>query len=152
MPNAKAEPPHDCSTGGSQSAVPDGAMTYQFERRIEMTQLETYYMTDQPETCPQCGARTEFDEGEEGKDRLNVPIVAQDHKCLNPICRYEYRTEPPEDEDNLNCPKCQNADVGFNDEVFVEAGRYDEGEQKFEGEFDAKRYECGVCGAEFVLL
>jgi len=66
---------------------------------------------------------------------------------------YQIKVRCPEtpDADDLCCPRCQSNNVNFKDEVFVEAGEYDEGEQRYEVEYDAKRYECGDCSAEFIL-
>ena len=44
--------------------------------------LQTYLMTDQPETCPHCGARTDFDQ---------LSPLIQKHRCLG--CGYEYLCE-----------------------------------------------------------
>lgn len=44
-----------------------------------------YTMTDQPVTCPKCGARSEFEDlGSEGQ---------QLHTCQNPECKYVFRME-----------------------------------------------------------
>jgi hypothetical protein len=48
------------------------------------TDLEVYLMNDQPTTCPQCGARTSFDE---------IDNATQNHHCLNTKCNYEFVTE-----------------------------------------------------------
>jgi len=42
---------------------------------------DAYFMTDQPEVCRSCGARTEFQEDSNGM---------QFHTCMDPACRYEY--------------------------------------------------------------
>ncbi|MGE0269604.1 MAG: hypothetical protein AB7S78_14230 [Candidatus Omnitrophota bacterium] len=57
---------------------------------IKSSLTDLFYLTDQPENCPRCGSRTEFEETVCGNDRLDNPIVEQYHKCLNPDCRYEY--------------------------------------------------------------
>ncbi len=46
--------------------------------------MEIYSMTDQPDTCPKCGSRTDFNQ---------VSKRRQHHKCLNPKCKYEYYVE-----------------------------------------------------------
>ena len=46
--------------------------------------LEVFFITDQPQTCPQCGSRAEV-----------VPHTASllHNKCLNQGCLFEYLTE-----------------------------------------------------------
>lgn len=47
-----------------------------------MSQLEVYSLDiDQPPTCPQCGARTDFTNPAQGM---------QHHTCLNNSCRFEF--------------------------------------------------------------
>jgi len=41
---------------------------------MKLDDLDVFTMTDQPETCPMCGARTEF---------LEMPTRKQVHVCLN---------------------------------------------------------------------
>ncbi len=45
-----------------------------------------FLMTDQPATCPKCGARTEMlsEEVVEG-------IIVQQHLCLNGSCKYSFK-------------------------------------------------------------
>ena len=44
--------------------------------------LDTYYATDQPTTCPECGARTD-------------PMKNKVEQCLDPQCRYMFRLLDP---------------------------------------------------------
>lgn len=52
--------------------------------------LDIYFMTDQPETCGLCGARTEWVDNADG---------TQTHTCLD--CRYVYILE--EDNEEMDC-------------------------------------------------
>ena len=45
-----------------------------------MPDHEIYLIGDQPTTCPKCGARTHFDQFEEGQEMYQV------HCCINPEC------------------------------------------------------------------
>lgn len=47
-----------------------------------MKELETFYLTDQPECCPKCGVRTECIQE---VDRVQL------HQCPN--CRFKYFAE-----------------------------------------------------------
>jgi hypothetical protein len=62
-----------------------------------------YFMTDQPPTCPQCGARTEFTEA---TDRCSgCGAVVQSHTCLD--CGYKFfvhASEESAEEDALAAP------------------------------------------------
>lgn len=65
--------------------------------------LTEYYMsTDQPETCRECGTRTNF---------FNLTPILQSHQCPN--CKYTYMLEF----EQLFCEKCQSNDV-FEDILF----------------------------------
>lgn len=56
--------------------------------------METYLATDQPEECPKCGSRTDWDIVLDGVKEV------QHHICLKEDCRYEYWVE--EDQDFLD--------------------------------------------------
>lgn len=59
---------------------------------------DVYTATDQPETCPHCGARTDFEELE-GDRQL--------HRCLDATCGYRYIvTHPEEEPEPLHCAAC----------------------------------------------
>ena len=46
---------------------------------------EVYTYTDQPVTCPKCGARTEIT-----LDLIETPEQTQHHKCLSANCSFEF--------------------------------------------------------------
>jgi rubredoxin len=58
--------------------------------------LDIFIMTDQPETCRQCGTRTEFEDLSKGK---------QIHRCSN--CQFTYILE----DGTIPCVKCGSTDV-----------------------------------------
>ena len=49
---------------------------------VKMIDLDVFSMTDQPETCPECGCRTEF---------VEIPKGRQIHAC--PSCEEVYILE-----------------------------------------------------------
>lgn len=58
--------------------------------------LDIFIMTDQPETCRQCGTRTDFADFSKGK---------QIHECSN--CHFTYWLE----DGTVPCVKCSSTDV-----------------------------------------
>jgi len=46
---------------------------------------EIFVFSDQPTTCPECGARTEIT-----LDLYKTPEQTQLHKCLSNSCQYEF--------------------------------------------------------------
>jgi hypothetical protein len=46
---------------------------------------EIYIFSDQPTTCPKCGARTEIT-----LDLFQTPQKTQHHKCLSSVCAFEF--------------------------------------------------------------
>lgn len=62
----------------------------------EIKKLDTYTMSDQPETCSNCGSRSEFDEHLETDQATWLPRVIQHHNCLS--CGYEWIAVPEGDE------------------------------------------------------
>lgn len=58
--------------------------------------LDIFIMTDQPETCRQCGTRTDFEDLSKGE---------QIHRCSN--CQFTYILE----DGTIPCVKCGSADV-----------------------------------------
>ena len=46
---------------------------------------EIYLISDQPTTCPKCGSRTDIN-----LDLYKTPEQTQHHKCLSPICGFEF--------------------------------------------------------------
>lgn len=58
--------------------------------------LDIFIMTDQPETCRQCGTRTDF---------VNLSNDIQLHRCCN--CQFTYWLE----DDTAPCVKCSSTDV-----------------------------------------
>ncbi len=59
-------------------------------RSVECSdELDTHLMTDQPPTCPECGARVDIIEGAETDKQV----------CECPICKHKFRLEAePDDE------------------------------------------------------
>ncbi len=57
---------------------------------------EYYLSTDQPETCRECGTRTNF---------IDLTPILQSHQCPN--CKYSYVLGIVQ----LFCEKCQSTDV-----------------------------------------
>ena len=56
----------------------------------------TFLISDQPTTCPKCGARTDFYDD-------TSPVsneVVQIHTCLSPTCKFEFVVEFDEELDN----------------------------------------------------
>ncbi|TXG96131.1 MAG: hypothetical protein E6R08_10180 [Nevskiaceae bacterium] len=51
--------------------------------------LPVFTMTDQPETCPHCGRRSNFDELSDGR---------QVHQCLGAQCGFQWIAEEPDDD------------------------------------------------------
>jgi hypothetical protein len=49
-------------------------------------ELDTFLMTDQPATCPKCGARTDFQEV--SKDEA-IGVI-QIHQCFDEKCQYKF--------------------------------------------------------------
>lgn len=49
-------------------------------------ELDTFLMTDQPATCPKCGARTDFQEV--SKDE-GIGVI-QIHQCFDEKCKYKF--------------------------------------------------------------
>lgn len=49
-------------------------------------ELDTFLMSDQPVTCPKCGARTDFQEV--SKDEAMG--VIQIHQCFDGKCQYKF--------------------------------------------------------------
>ncbi len=49
-------------------------------------ELDTFLMTDQPATCPKCGARTDFQEV--SKDEA-IGVI-QIHQCFDKKCQYKF--------------------------------------------------------------
>jgi hypothetical protein len=63
---------------------------------------DVYAATDQPETCPHCGARTDFEELADDR---------QLHRCLDATCGYRYIVTQPEEEPRpLCCTACRRHD------------------------------------------
>lgn len=58
--------------------------------------LDIFIMTDQPETCRQCGTRTDF---------ADLSKDTQIHKCSN--CQFTYWLE----DGTIPCVKCGSSDV-----------------------------------------
>ena len=56
----------------------------------------TFLANNQPTTCPECGARTEFYLQISPVSNENVEI----HKCLSNICQFEFVVEFDDDFDN----------------------------------------------------
>jgi glutaredoxin-related protein len=56
----------------------------------------TFLMSEQPTTCPKCGARTEFFSQISPVSNENVEI----HKCLSNTCQFEFIVEFDENFDN----------------------------------------------------
>ena len=48
---------------------------------VNHEKLDCYILNDQPTTCSKCGARTSFNELDDG---------SQKHQCLNTDCMYEF--------------------------------------------------------------
>jgi len=53
-----------------------------------MTYSEVYIYSDQPVTCPKCGARTEIT-----LDLFSTPEQTQHHTCLSVKCRFMFVTQ-----------------------------------------------------------
>lgn len=68
-------------------------------------ELDTFIMTDQPDTCRQCGTRTDF-------ETLNCDT--QLHRCSN--CQFTYFLE----DGTVPCVDCNSTDVMENvlDDIF----------------------------------
>jgi hypothetical protein len=49
----------------------------------------TFLISDQPTTCPKCGARTEFHTQTSPISNENVEV----HKCLSKKCQFEFVIE-----------------------------------------------------------
>ncbi len=52
--------------------------------------LDIYLMGDQPQCCPKCGRRTEFEDIPQEDDSAGV---VQRHNCPDNNCRYEFILE-----------------------------------------------------------
>lgn len=59
------------------------------DKFLTASDLDLFGMSDQPTTCPYCGARTDFIEVRD----------FQVHVCLNEECGAMFRTEDDEDDD-----------------------------------------------------
>ena len=57
---------------------------------MQISDLEVFTMTDQPETCGQCGSRTEF---------IQVDERSQLHVCLRVDCQEIFVVEEDDDGD-----------------------------------------------------
>ncbi len=71
---------------------------------------EIFLASDQPETCRECGTRTNF---------VELSELLQSHRCPN--CKYSYMLEFEE----LFCEKCQSAEIFEGllfDKKFIECG------------------------------
>ena len=70
--------------------------------------LDTFLMTDQPETCRKCGARTEIvDDFTTDREGGSSETRHQLHQC--PECGYRYWLDDDSDEpdeDGRRCPDC----------------------------------------------
>jgi transposase-like protein len=56
--------------------------------------LEIFLFTDQPTTCPRCGARTRIE-----SLSIDISLIQERHKCPDPLCRYEFLVE--DDSNNI---------------------------------------------------
>lgn len=54
------------------------------ELAAELAEFETFYLSDQPTTCPHCGTRTDWTDLSNGVQR---------HTCLNTLCGFEFLAE-----------------------------------------------------------
>ena len=72
--------------------------------------LDTFLMTDQPETCRKCGARTRLLEDNPDVEQDGGRLEHQQlHQC--PECGYRYWLEVDSDdvdEDGRRCPDCDS--------------------------------------------
>jgi len=59
-----------------------------------MPELDRYYMTDDPTTCPKCGTRT--------RDPLHCDEddIIQRHRCARTSCNYQFLVVPEEPRDD----------------------------------------------------
>ncbi len=54
---------------------------------------EVYTYSDQPATCPICGARTEI-----MLELIDTPELTQHHKCLSINCSFEFVMQKDEEQ------------------------------------------------------
>jgi hypothetical protein len=49
-------------------------------------ELDIFLMTDQPVTCPKCGARTDFQEFPKYESIITIQV----HQCFDENCQYKF--------------------------------------------------------------
>lgn len=64
------------------------SINFLFSKLEKMTNYEIYLISDQPTTCPKCGARTKLK-----LDMPYSPNKTQFHKCLSDRCKYFFAVE-----------------------------------------------------------